>query len=172
MACIIDSGYALGCASIGGIKNVWMGTYDSSMEYTLDTSTDEITAVTNGADVYQFEQDVAFAGLEQTGNFSRENGTVYYDSVLSLKFLELDATLRKTILALGRAPVFAIVESNAGLFYLLGLESAGRATEGVASLGTEMGDLNGATLSFTFSSKAGAYLIDGDLIGTDIPLGT
>jgi len=171
MSCIIDNGLLLGCSSIGGVEKVWIGTYDGTVTY--DTTTDPDGVITalidndNALNIYNFEQDIEYAGLEQTGNFSRENGTVFYESVLSVKFIELDAKLRNTILALGRAPVYAVVKSNAGHFYILGVESAGRATEGVASLGIAQGDMNGATLSFTFRSKGGAYLIDESLLNFD-----
>jgi hypothetical protein len=170
MSCIIDNGYTLGCNSIGGVEKVWIGTYSSDATYTLDIAS-VITGVTSGQTVYLFEQDMEFAGLNQTGQFSRENGTVFYESVLTTKFTNLDASLRNSILALGKAPVFAVVKSNAGLFYIVGVETAGRATEGSASLGVAMGDMNGATLSFTWRSQNGAYLINGALIGTDIPVG-
>jgi hypothetical protein len=170
MSCIIDNGFALGCNSIGGVEKVWLGTYTAAALYTLDAN-NVITGVTSGGTVYLFEQDIEFAGLEQTGQFSRENGTVFYESVLSTKFIELDAELRNTILALGRAPVFAVVKSNAGAYYLLGVESAGRATEGTASLGVAQGDMNGATLSFTWKSQNGAFLMDSTVLGTDITIG-
>lgn len=170
MSCTIDSGFVLGCNTIGGVERVWIGTYTADATYALD-STNVVTGVTSGGTVYLFEQDIEFAGLEQTGQYSRENGTVFYESVLSTKFIELDAALRNTIIALGKAPVFAVVKSNAGAYYILGVESAGRATEGVASLGVAQGDLNGATLSFTWKSPNGAYLMDSAVLGTDITVG-
>jgi len=81
----------------------------------------------------------------------------------------LDAALRNTLNALSKAPLFAIVKSNAGNWYFLGLESAGRATEGAATVGVSMGDMNGGTITIQFKSIDGAYLIDSTLIGTDIP---
>jgi hypothetical protein len=170
MSCIIDNGFTLGCNSIGGVEKVWIGTYTADATYSLDANS-VITGVTSGGTVYLFEQDIEFAGLTQTGQFSRENGTVFYESVLSTKFIELDADLRNTVLALGKAPVFAVVKSNAGAFYLLGVESAGRATEGTASLGVAQGDMNGATLSFTWKSQNGAYLMNSTVLGAGITVG-
>jgi len=170
MSCIIDNGFTLGCNSIGGVEKVWIGTYTADATYSLDADS-VITGVTSGGTVYLFEQDIEFAGLTQTGQFSRENGTVFYESVLSTKFIELDADLRNTVLALGKAPVFAVVKSNAGAFYLLGVESAGRATEGTASLGVAQGDMNGATLSFTWKSQNGAYLMNSTVLGAGITVG-
>lgn len=170
MSCIIDNGYALGCASVGGVEKVWIGTYTPDATYELN-ALNVITGVTSASTVYLFEQDMEYAGLNQNGVFTRENGTVHYESVLSVKFTDLNADLRNTVLALGKAPVYAIVKSNAGLYYLAGVETAGRATEGVASLGVAMADMNGATLSFTFKSQNGVYLMNGSLIGTSIAVG-
>lgn len=165
MSCIIDNGYVLGCSTIGGIEKVWIGTYDADTEYALDTD-NVITGVTSGATLHLFEQDMEYAGLNQNGVFTRENGTVYYESILSTKFIDLDADLRNTALALGKAPIVAVVKANSGNYFLLGMESAGRATEGQLSLGVAMADLNGATMAFTFKSENGAYLIDSDLVPT------
>jgi hypothetical protein len=169
MSCILDSGFTLGCNSIGGIEKVWIGTYSALATYTFDAD-EVVTGATSTNNVYLMEQDIEFAGLEQTGQFSRENGSVFYQSVLSVKFIELDKELRNLVLALGKAPVYAVVKSNAGHYYILGVESAGRATEGVASVGVAQGDLNGATLSFTFSSANGAYLMDEAVLGTGITI--
>jgi hypothetical protein len=159
MACIIDNGYTMNCNSIGGVSKVYIGTYDQAAAWTLDVD-NKVTAVTIANSMYNFEQDIEFAGLEQTGTYSRENGTVFYESKLSVKFIELDNDLRNTVLALGKAPIYAVIISNAGHAYILGVESAGRATEGTASLGVAQGDMNGATLSFTFKSPNGAFMTD------------
>jgi hypothetical protein len=165
MSCVIDNGYTLGCSSVGGVEKVWVGTYDADTAYSLD-SDNIITGVTSGQTVYLFEQDIEYAGLEQNGVFERGNGTVHYESILSVKFIDLDATLRNTALALGKAPIVAVVKSNSGNFYLLGKETAGRATEGNLSLGVALSDMNGANFSFTFKSQDGAFLIDEGLVPT------
>ena len=72
------------------------------------------------------------------------------------------------MIQLGRSPLFAVVKSNAGDYYYLGLESSGRASAGDANLGVLFGDMNGLTQTITFKSANGAFLIDGDLIGTTI----
>lgn len=170
MSCLIDTGYQLGCSSIGGVEKVWIGTYDADSTYAFDAN-NVITAVTSGVTVYLMEQDIEFAGLNGTGNFSRENGTVFVETALSIKFIELDADLRNLFIALGRSPIFAVVKSNAGHYYACGVESAGRATEGMASLGVAQGDMNGVTLTITWRSANGAFLLDGGVLGTDIPIG-
>ena len=171
MACIIDNGLQLGCSSIGGISNVYIGTYESGLVYTLDVD-NNITGLTSPATgVYEFAQDVEYAGLTQNAEVSRENGTVFIKSSLSVKFIEMTAELRNTFLALVKAPIYAVVKANTGQHYLLGYSSAGRAVEGSAGLGVAQGDMNGATLKFEWSDANGIFLLDdGVLGGADIPV--
>ena len=170
MSCIIDEGFQLGCATIGGVEKVYIGTYSAGTTFATSAA-NVITGITGGQTMYLMEQDIEFAGVNQTGAFSRENGTVYYESVLSLKFIELSCDLRNLIIALGRAPIFAVVKSNAGQYYYLGVESSGRATAGVASLGIMQGDLNGATFEITFKSPNGMFCLLSTLVGSSLPIG-
>tara|TARA_R110000803_G_scaffold150192_1_gene215600 strand:+ start:3055 stop:3567 length:513 start_codon:yes stop_codon:yes gene_type:complete len=166
--CIIDNGYTLGCASIGGVEEVYLATFNGAATFTLDT--DDIVVGCTSYSVYKFEQDSEYAGLAQNGVYNRENGTVHYESILSLKFIDLDASLRNSILALGKAPLFAVIKSVAGVYYIAGVEVAGRATAGTASLGTAYSDMNGATLEVTWKSQNGVYLMDAAVLGTDITI--
>lgn len=170
MSCILNSGVELGCSAVGGIEKLWLGTWSSDATYTMN-ATNVITGTTSASTVYLFETDLEIAGLNQNGVFTRENGTVHYETVVSAKFFDLTAALRNTVLALGKAPLVAIVKSNSGLYYIAGVESAGRATAGSISLGTAMSDMNGSNIEITFKSQNGAYLIDGALIGTSIVVG-
>lgn len=166
MACIIDNGYTLQCSSIGGVEEVYIGTFDDAISYTLDAD-NVVTAGSAPQNVYQFEQDAEYAGMSQAGVFTRENGSVHYETVLSMKFIDYDKDLRNTILALGRAPIVAVVKSNSGKYYLLGLETAGRATAGTSGVNVAYSDMDGATIEITFKSANGAYLLDPATIGVD-----
>jgi hypothetical protein len=165
--CLLSGGYQLGCSTIAGVEKVWLGNYDADATFTYDAN-NVITGITTSESVYLMEQDIEYAGIEQPGTISRENGSVYYDTNLSLKFIELDAELRNLLVAVGRAPLFAVVKSNAGEYYFCGVESAGRATESTASLGVALGDMNGASLVINWKSPNGIYLMEGSLLGTDI----
>lgn len=170
MSCTLTNGFNLGCNVVGGIKSVYIGTFDGEVTYTRDAD-DIITVLDsnpNSVSCYKFEQDEEFAGLVGTGQFSRENGTVFYENVLSVKFIHLDANNRNLVKALGKAPIFAVVESNEGEFYLLGSASPGRATEGESGTGVAYGDMNGSTLSFTFKEKDPVTLCEGTILNTGV----
>ena len=163
----LTDGYVLGCSSIGGVELVYIGEWVEGVTVQQDAC-GIITGITTGLTVYQFEQDIEHAGLAQTGQYSRENGTVFYESNLSIKLIGLDCNVRNRMVELGRAPLFAVVKSNAGDWYYLGLESAGRASAGDASVGTALGDMNGLNQTIQWKSANGAFLINGALVGTTI----
>jgi hypothetical protein len=166
--CNLNDGYVLGCSSIGGVEKVWIGEWVDNVVVAQDSCGIITGITTTGLTVYSFEQDIEHAGLVQTGNYSRENGTVFYESTLSIKLIGLDCNVRNRMVELGRAPLFAVVKSNAGDYYYLGLESSGRASAGEANLGVLLGDMNGLSQSISWKSANGAFLINGALIGTTI----
>jgi hypothetical protein len=166
--CNLSEGYVLGCSSIGGLELVYIGEWVEGVTVQQDACGIITGITTTGLTVYQFEQDIEHAGLAQTGQYSRENGTVFYESNLSIKLIGLDCNVRNNMVELGRAPLFAVVKSNAGDWYYLGLESAGRASAGDASVGTALGDMNGLNQTLQWKSANGAFLINGALVGTTI----
>ena len=167
--CNLTDGYVLGCSSIGGIEKVYIGEWIDNVQVTQDACGIITGVTTTGITVFEYQQDIEHAGLSQTGNFSRENGTVFYDSNLSIKLIGLDCNVRNNLVELGRAPLMAICKSNAGDWYALGLiDTAGRANASEAGTGTALGDQNGLSITLNFKSPNGAYLIDGALVGTAI----
>jgi hypothetical protein len=80
----------------------------------------------------------------------------------------LTADVRQRLVELGRSPLIAVVKSNAGDYYLCGVETAGRATAGNASLGVALGDMNGVDLTISWKSANGVFLMDSALLGTTI----
>ena len=168
--CNLNDGYVLGCSSIGGVEKVWIGEYVDNVVYTQSANGTITGITTTGLTVYAFEQDIEHAGLVQAGNYSRENGTVFYESTLSIKLIGLDATVRQRMVELGRAPLFAVVKSNAGDYYYCGIESSGRASAGEANVGTLLGDLNGLSQSIAWKSANGVFLLKASLLGTTIAI--
>lgn len=171
-SCNLTQGQLLSCSSIGGVEIAYIGEWDEST-LAFD-SCGTITGVTAspGLSAYTFYMDAEHGGLNQTLNASRENGTVFFEAILSVKFIGFDCVRRKTLVELSRAPLFAIVKSVAGDYYALGLggASSGRASAGTASVGTAYGDMNGTQIDLSFKSSNGAYLISSALIGTTIAL--
>lgn len=172
MSCIIDDGYKTGCVSTGGLQKVYLGTWSSDFVYTLDVD-NVITGIASSPlpTVFLFEQEAEASGLVQNGQYSRENFTVFQESLLSIKMNGLSKELRNTFQALSRAPLIALVQTVTGEWFYLGKESPGRASEGTLSAGVLLSDMNGATLTFSWRSPNGAFAIDPEIIGEDILIG-
>ena len=77
--CNLNDGYVLGCSTIGGVEKVWIGEFVDGVVVAQDSCGIITGITTTGLTVYNFEQDIEHAGLTQTGQFSRENGTVFYE---------------------------------------------------------------------------------------------
>ena len=165
--CSLTDGFLLGCSSIGGVNKVWLGEWEDVVGY-QQSSNGTITGLTSGFTVYEFQADIEQDGLVQNGNFDRVAGTVYYQTDLSIKMIGLDADVRKRLIELGRSPLSAVVLSNAGDYYICGIESAGRATAGTASVGVALADQNGVDLTISWLSANGVFLMAPALLGTKI----
>jgi len=174
-----------GCSVSGGVSQIYIGNFDSGQTFIPDAVTGIITTFTQNPSpavgvtpgVWKFDMEAEWSGLEGTGNFSLENGTIFYESKLSMQFSHLDNELRTILMQLGKAPLYAIIQSTEGDWYVLGDLIAGRTSASTATLGKTMGDLNGATMEITFKSKEPLKLIDNALLvpsatatPTDIPV--
>jgi hypothetical protein len=168
--CNLNDGYLLGCSSIGGVQQVWIGEFIDGVQYTTDSCGIITGITTTGLTAYQFEQELETAGLVQTGNYDRLQGTVFYDTQLTIKMFGLDCNVRNRLLELGRSPLYAVIKSQAGDYYYAGIETSGRASAGEANLGTLLSDMNGVSLTIQWKSGNGVFLINPALLGTSITI--
>lgn len=166
--CIITSGYKLTCQGVGGVKNVWIGTYDSDINWVYTNG--KITGVAPGSavpSVFKFEQYDEISALNGSGVYG-DNRTIAVESSLNIKMDHLDDELILLTESLRRAYVWAIVESNEGVFAVLGADSPGRATADTIGFGQAFTDMNGVDITFTWRSTKGIVPLDGAMIGDEI----
>lgn len=166
MSCLINTGYTLGCRdSIGGIKAVYIGNFDSGATYTLGAD-DRIIAFTGSTvSYYTFEQEMETGEFNQNGAYSIENGTLFFDQQLTLTFHKNDATLRNQLLVLSQANMSVIVEDQRGLFWLMGYQNGVRALSGSMNTGKAYGDLNGFTITLQSKEPEPAHNISATASG-------
>jgi len=160
MACLIESGYALGCRdSIGGVKKVLIGNYDPAAEYTLDTAED-ITATTSTVDYQTFEQEMESASFAQPMTVSTENGTVFFTQDVGMIFHKNDAALRNTLIVLAQANMSVIIQDQREEYWLLGKNNGVRTVSGSMNTGKAFGDMNGVVIALQAKEPVPAYRID------------
>lgn len=151
MACTLNSGRKEPCKDVvGGITAVYF--LDFGTIGSVDTATDQIDDFSADGTAYKYEVK-GNSSLTQNINSSRENGTTFFEQVLSLTLHKLSATDNKEVKLLAYGRPHIIVEDNNGDFYLMGREYGADVTGGTIVTGAAMGDLSGYTLTFTAMEK-------------------
>jgi hypothetical protein len=158
MACLLTSGYTLGCRdNIGGIQEVFIGEWNDTMTYTLGV--DSIIGTFSGATVsfYTFQQEIETASFTENGVFSIENGTSFYEDTLTITLHKLEASLRNKILILGQGKWRIIIKDQRGKYWLMGYQNPVRVSASTPGVGKAYGDLNGAVITFMGKEPVPAY---------------
>jgi hypothetical protein len=162
MSCLINSGYALGCRdNIGGIQVAYIGNFNSGQLYTLDADNNIVGLTGSSASSYfTFEQEMENGEFNQEGQYSTENGTIFFQQDLTLMFHKNDADLRNLLLVLSQANLSVIVRDQRNEYWLLGYQNGVRVVSGAMNTGKAFGDMNGVTITLQGKEPVPAHRID------------
>ena len=164
MSCFISSGESLGCSDgIGGIKKIYIvgGATGAVTGYTYDAD-GAITGATSasGTTLYGFELKRNTSSLAQNVQKNFENGTIFFEQVLTAILFRYDQTKRNKLKVLSQndqIQIVAIDQNNT--YYLLGQVHGMYLSGGAATSGTAYGDRNGFELIFTGQENTPANTI-------------
>lgn len=146
--------YPLDCREASGIQDIWVSPYSASTVYTY-TSTDIVTGATNPGIIYNLAVRMETAEYHPgVLKADASNGTVYYEETLSIILHKYQTSLRSLLITLGKGECVFYLKTQNGKYFLMGEENGALLTEGDASLGKTLGDLNGATMSFVSKQAA------------------
>lgn len=163
MSCLLNSGYDLGCRdNVGGVLKVYIGNFDPDVVYTIDANDCDVTGVTTSGTAstyYTFEQEMESASFNQEGQYSTQNGTVFFDQQLTLMFHKNDCDLRNKLLVLSQANLSVIVVDQRGEAWLMGLQNGVRAISGNQVTGQAFGDMNGVNITLQGKEPVPAHRI-------------
>lgn len=156
MACDINSGRTLSCKdAVGGLKNIYFINYSDiygalGNELIYNSVTETVTGITlsGTTEIYKYELHLG-NDLTQNVQSSAENGTLYFEQVLSVTLKKLSAIDNVKIKTLASGHPIIIVEDQMGNFMFVGRKNGADVSGGTAVTGNAFGDLNGYTLSFT-----------------------
>ena len=168
MSCYISSGIQLGCSDgIGGIKKIYIvggATGEvTGYTYSVDGSITGATSTT-GTTLYGFELKRNTSSLSQNTTKSFENGTIYWEQVLTAIFFKYDQDKRNQLKILGQNDQIQIVAIDQNdTQYLLGQVNGMYLSGGSAASGTAFGDRNGFEMIFTGQEAEPARVISGAL---------
>jgi hypothetical protein len=164
MACDIATGRVEACKeSVGGLRNLFIANFDSTLYSTATLTADEITALVAPVDVYKFELRGDNNTFEETNENSRDNGTSFWTQTgaFSLKKQDLATQSALTLLSYGRPHI--IVEDYNGNFRMAGFENGCEVTVNT-STGGAMGDLSGYNITFEGKERTPSSFIDSTLM--------
>ena len=165
MACSLTTGRKVPCKSaVGGIKNIFFADFGTLGSSTIVAG--EITAITGTPDFFKFEVKGA-SSLETAINSSRENGTTFYESTLTMALTFQDKATQEELKLIAHARPHVAVEDYNGNFFLVGLEHGAEVTGGTISTGAAMGDLSGYNLTIVAQETAPPYFITSNIITDD-----
>jgi len=163
MACELSTGFTLDCKDgIGGIKQIVLVDKANVTSFTLDTSevvTDIVGAV--AGDLFTYELPTQTGSFEETINFNRDNGTVFYTQTVNVMLHKLSAAKRLELQNVATARVIVFVEDTNGNWWAVGYEYGADLSTATAATGTVLGDMNGYTLAFTHEAAKRAYKLNG-----------
>jgi len=167
MACDLSLGRKVPCKdSIGGLKNVYFVNFGDATGYTYDvTDTDVITDVAGTPTAFKYELDGTANNLVQNINSSADNGTTFFEQVLTLQLKKLTPKMHKELKLMVYGRPQAIVEDNNGNLHYCGLTRGMNVTGGTVVTGGALGDLSGYTLTLTGQEPVPANFLGDTLSG-------
>lgn len=170
MSCYISSGVALGCSDgIGGIKTIYVlgatgSTVPEVSAVSISGTDGPITGITGAGTWFQFELKRNTSSLAQNVTKSFENGTIYYEQVLTAVLYKYDQEKRNQLKVLGQNDNLHIIAVDQNdVQYYLGQVNGMYLSGGSAASGTALGDRNGFELTFTGQEPAPASTVSGVL---------
>jgi hypothetical protein len=161
MACDIAAGRIEPCKdSIGGLDAIYFVNDGDLTGYTMDSSnTDVIEAVLGTPSAYKFDLK-GNSTYQEDITTSRENGTTYFQQVLTVTLKKLDVATHKAVKLLSYGNPKVIIKDNNGNFFLAGKDFGMDVTGGTVVTGGAMGDLSGYTLVLTGMEKTPANFFE------------
>ena len=167
--CPLTQGFDYECDdSVGGIKQ---GSILISQWENIDSSTvtaGEVTALTQVASTnfYSYKINKEIADAVSTDNFSEENGTLFYETVLNFMLSKLSKEKNTEMKLLASKPVVIIYQDMQGTNFIMGLDDGARKMGGTnqSATGKAKGDLSGYTLGFTSREANLPYEVDATVV--------
>jgi hypothetical protein len=160
--CELTSGIALPCKDgIGGIKQIVLVNKTEVSSFTIDPVTEVVSLIVGPslADLYTYELPTQTGSFEETINFNRDAGTIFYTQTVNVMLNKLTAAKRVELQSVAQARVIVFVEDNNSNWWAVGYEYGADLSTATAATGAVLGDMNGFTLAFTHETAKRAYLL-------------
>jgi hypothetical protein len=165
--CELSSGFTLDCKDgIGGIKKIILCDTVAPQGFSFDAN-EIVTAIVGptSGDLYTYELTTQTGSFEETINFNRDAGTIFYTQTVNVMLNKLSSQKRLELQSVAQArPIIFVNDSNDN-WWAVGYEYGADLSTGTAGTGTALGDMNGYTLAFVHETPKRAYKLAGAPLG-------
>lgn len=148
--CALTTAIAWDCRiESGGIRSIYMVEYDATD--TVTKSSGEISAhsLVNDRVYFKWELPEQTAALSAPIQVSLQNGTVFYEAMLSLRLVGLTQAKINELKIAAKTRLRIIVRDNEGSYWMLGaVLGANMEGDNQFVIGAGFGDHKGATVNF------------------------
>jgi hypothetical protein len=126
--------------------------------FTLDADEVVTAIIANDAqEIYTYELPTQTGSFEETINFNRDAGTIFYTQTVNVMLNKLSAAKRLELQNVATARVVVFVNDSNDNWWAIGYEYGADLSTATAATGTVLGDMNGFTLAFTHETPKRAY---------------
>ena len=162
MSCSLTAGRLIPCKDVvAGIKDIYFFNYGVVVTESGGAVSDiKASGGTLAADAYRF-QVKGLTGLEETVVTSRDNGTTFWEQVLSATLPKLSTAMRTELQSMAQGRPIVVIHDYNGNAILLGKDNGMEVTGGTTTIGQSKGDLSGYTLTLTGQEKIPACFVTG-----------
>ena len=156
MACTsVNKGRNESCKdNVGGIKNIYIGSWDSSIYSELNVSGYGDGSVIDSDDAFgqvttfKYELKSDANTFEETNEVSNENQTSFWTQTLTVSLKKQTSQSQEELVKMSKGQVVVVIEDYNGVYRAAGLYR-GLDVQMNTSTGGAMGDMNGYTLTMT-----------------------
>ena len=168
MACELSTGFTLDCKDgIGGIKQIVLMDKNNVDTFTFEMGTEVVTVINanDASEIYVYELPTQTGSFEETINFNRDAGTIFYTQTVNVMLNKLSAAKRLEFQNVAQARVVVFVQDTNNNWWAVGYEYGADLSTSTAATGAALGDINGYTLAFVHETPKRAYkLSDSPLV--------
>jgi len=157
--CELSIGFDLDCKNeVGGVKKIILTDWNTVNvnSVTIDAS-EIVTALPSATDLYTYELPTQTASFEETINFNRDAGTIFYTQTVNVMLQKLSSAKRLELQSVATTRVVVFVNDANDNWWAVGLENGADLSTATGATGTVFGDAHGYTLAFTQESVKRAY---------------
>ena len=156
--CELSTGFLLDCKDgVGGIKQIVLADWNVVNLETVTFDVNEVITALPTEDFYGYQLPTQTGSFEETINFNRDAGTIFYTQTVNIMLQKLSAAKRLELQSVATTRVVVFVNDANDNWWAVGLDHGADLSTATGGTGTVFGDAHGYTLAFTQESVKRAY---------------